>query len=221
MDQRTQDTRQKLLEAARALFAERGVESVSLREIARAAGQANVNAPQYHFGDRETLLAEVVDPHHREVDARRHALLDEIDAGRGPRADRAPDLRSFGAALVRPLAACINQEGGREFLRINGELVRRPDRYDNPLIGFRSSLGRWRQQVGQHMPESVKPLHRRLSAIQLTAGELARRAERAGGVEHQLFVSNLIDLVTGVLATPVSPETQQLLTARESRRRRG
>jgi AcrR family transcriptional regulator len=210
MDQRSEGTREKLVEAARQLFAERGVEAVSLREITRAAGQANVNALQYHFGDRENLLMAVLDSHHREVEARRHALLDEIEAR------DTHDLRDLGVALVRPAAAMLQLEGGREYLRILGEMIRDPDRYGNKLVGFRSSLDRWRRLTRRHMPEAGTPLHRRFAAIHLAFGELARRAETSRRSDHRLFVSDLVDLATGLLAAPVSGETKRLLCERGS-----
>ncbi|MBA3908121.1 MAG: helix-turn-helix transcriptional regulator, partial [Pseudonocardiales bacterium] len=84
------DTRDKLLSAAEQLFAERGVDAVSLREITRAAGARNVIAVQYHFEDRAGVLTAILAKHLPDVDARRHALLDgieaEIDAGAGPTA---------------------------------------------------------------------------------------------------------------------------------------
>jgi TetR/AcrR family transcriptional regulator, regulator of cefoperazone and chloramphenicol sensitivity len=46
----------RILQAAESLFAERAIESVSLREIAVSAGHANTNAVQYHFGSREALV---------------------------------------------------------------------------------------------------------------------------------------------------------------------
>src|SRR3546814_5693299 len=46
------DARTRILDAAGALIAERGLEGVSLREITREAGQKNTTALQYHFGDR-------------------------------------------------------------------------------------------------------------------------------------------------------------------------
>jgi len=52
-------TRARLLEAAMRLFAERGVRSVTVRDICKAAG-ANVAAVNYHFGDKERLYDEVV-----------------------------------------------------------------------------------------------------------------------------------------------------------------
>ncbi len=71
-----QGGRAALTDAARALFAERGVASVSMREIGRAAGHRNTNAVQYHFGGREALVAEVLRPYHQQVAARRAALLE-------------------------------------------------------------------------------------------------------------------------------------------------
>ena len=46
----------RILQAAESLFAERAIESVSLREIALASGHANTNAVQYHFGGRDALV---------------------------------------------------------------------------------------------------------------------------------------------------------------------
>jgi AcrR family transcriptional regulator len=49
-------TRARLIEAAIRLFAERGVDGVSLRAAAEAAGARNTAAVHYHFKDREGLL---------------------------------------------------------------------------------------------------------------------------------------------------------------------
>jgi TetR/AcrR family transcriptional regulator, regulator of cefoperazone and chloramphenicol sensitivity len=53
------ETRERLLEAAAKLFAARGFQRVTVREICRAA-RANVAAVNYHFGDKLGLYAEVV-----------------------------------------------------------------------------------------------------------------------------------------------------------------
>jgi AcrR family transcriptional regulator len=55
----TDDTRQRLLEAAEQVFAEKGLEAGTVREIIRRAG-VNLAAVNYHFGDKETLYQEAV-----------------------------------------------------------------------------------------------------------------------------------------------------------------
>ncbi len=51
-------TRDKLLDAARVLFLERGYEGVSIRDITEVAG-ANVASINYHFGSKEDFYREV------------------------------------------------------------------------------------------------------------------------------------------------------------------
>ena len=52
-----------IMRAAEQMFAERGLDGVSLREITRAVGARNTSATQYHFGDRKGLLRAIVDRH--------------------------------------------------------------------------------------------------------------------------------------------------------------
>ena len=54
------DTRERLLDAATEVFAERGYEAATVREICRRA-QANVAAVNYYFGDKKQLYAAIFD----------------------------------------------------------------------------------------------------------------------------------------------------------------
>lgn len=54
------ETRERLLQAAATLFADRGVDDVSIREICAAAG-ANVAAVNYYFRDKAGLYRQVVE----------------------------------------------------------------------------------------------------------------------------------------------------------------
>ena len=53
------DTRQRLFDAAARMFAEKGFENVTVREICKASN-ANVAAVNYHFGDKAGLYRAVV-----------------------------------------------------------------------------------------------------------------------------------------------------------------
>ena len=57
------ETRQRLLEAAGEVFAERGFRNTTIREICRRA-RANLAAVNYHFGDKEHLYAAVMEYAH-------------------------------------------------------------------------------------------------------------------------------------------------------------
>ncbi|MEP6783007.1 MAG: CerR family C-terminal domain-containing protein [Acidobacteriota bacterium] len=53
------DTRQRLVDSAATLFADRGFENVTVREICKASN-ANIAAINYHFGDKAGLYRAVV-----------------------------------------------------------------------------------------------------------------------------------------------------------------
>lgn len=53
------DTREQILEAAWNLFAERGFEDVSVRDVTNSAG-VNLASVSYHFGGKEGLIQETV-----------------------------------------------------------------------------------------------------------------------------------------------------------------
>ncbi|MDG2333952.1 MAG: helix-turn-helix domain containing protein [Myxococcota bacterium] len=201
--------REALIEAARALFAERGIEGVSIRELGRAADQRNNNAVQYHFGNREALLLAVLAPHNQRVGARRAALLDEVEA------ETAPSTRSLASALVRPSAAMLEDAAGRNYLRIVAELIADPVNLRRQGPFDDTELGRWDRLAKRLMAETTLPLHRRFSAMNLCFSELGRRARARRRGDHRLFVSDLLDLVTGLLSAEVSGETLGLLGERE------
>ena len=55
----SEQTRARLLEAAREVFAQHGFQGATVREICRRA-EANVAAVSYHFGSKDELLAEAL-----------------------------------------------------------------------------------------------------------------------------------------------------------------
>lgn len=205
-------TKQRLVSAAETLFAERGIDGVSLREINAASGLRNSTALQYHFRDRQGLLRAVLLKHHGAVEGERHRLLDEY------RAAGFDDLRALAGALVRPSAGKLaDPDGGRHYLQIHAQVVNRAEFSvsERATSDPRDSINRWRQLVGPLLPDvAVRRLHHRFTAIRVSATELARRAAGAARRDDQLFTSHLVDLVTALLDARVSDETADLLRQR-------
>ena len=52
------ETKTKILDAAEDLFADRGIDGVSIRSIISLAG-VNLGAIHYHFGSKESLIKAV------------------------------------------------------------------------------------------------------------------------------------------------------------------
>jgi AcrR family transcriptional regulator len=79
LDGARRGARTLLLDAAEELFAARGIEGVSLREIAAAAGQRNNSAVSYHFRDKQGLVDALIADRMGRVEAARAQLVDRID----------------------------------------------------------------------------------------------------------------------------------------------
>ncbi len=107
-------TRDRLLEAAERLFAEKGYDGTSLREITSAAG-CNIASVNYHFGGKENLYLQVFQ--------RRLAHLRDLRIGRlarvleeaGEAATPELVLATFTSAFLEPLA---DEGGGRQLMEL-------------------------------------------------------------------------------------------------------
>ena len=91
---------------ARKLFADRGVDGVTIRDIAAAAGQKNHAAVGYYFGTKEALVREIVVDGAKLIDERRNLLLDALDAKGGPRS-----VREIVDILIYPSLDVVSQPG--------------------------------------------------------------------------------------------------------------
>ena len=206
------DTRDQIIRAAEALFAARGIDGVSLREINRAAGQSNTGAVQYHFGDRDGLVLAIIGKHRRDTEPRRHALLDMYEDA------AVDDLRALASALVAPAAAKLGDpDGGRDYLQVSAEFYTRSNRLMNrsPQMRPNDSIVRWHNLLDPLVPaEERAVLHTRYPAIRFAFVELARRAASEPREDDRLFTSHLTDLVAALLASTPSDATGRLLDQR-------
>lgn len=98
-------TRQDLIAAATALFASRGFDGVSLREITSKA-KANVAAVNYHFGGKDRLIEEVLRTMFEPIASERTRRLDELDAAaaRG----RKPTAAQVVRIIIEPMFGALD-----------------------------------------------------------------------------------------------------------------
>ena len=104
------EPRQRLLLAAEALFARKGYDGATVREICDRAGM-NVAAINYHFGDKERLYIETV----------RHAHACSLaEAGPTPEFAGLPPaerLRAFVAAMLKNMDGPVRPESMQLLMR--------------------------------------------------------------------------------------------------------
>jgi AcrR family transcriptional regulator len=107
-------TRERLLDAAEKLFAERGFSAVSTRMITDEAG-ANSAAMHYHFGSKEVLIRAIFDRRLGPINQTRERLLAEACAAREP-----PDISRVLTAFIGPTLALGGTPGEQYFRVIAG-----------------------------------------------------------------------------------------------------
>ena len=99
--EQVQATRELIMTAAERLFAERGLASVSARQISEAAGQGNTAAVGYHFGTKTGLIHAIIRRHTQDIEKIRSRMADAVLSG-GTGGDAS--LRDWVSCMVRPSA---------------------------------------------------------------------------------------------------------------------
>ena len=111
------EARKQIMDTAEALFANRGIEGVSLRTINSAAG-VSPGVLHYHFGSREVLVAELINRH---IGTLSQAIMERL---RPLDLQPQPTVSDILKALILPLA----------------ELGLHTDKADNNYLGFIARL---------------------------------------------------------------------------------
>ena len=102
-------TRERLLDAAEALFAEYGYRGASLRQIT-ASARANLAAVNYHFGSKQALYATVFTRRVRPMNAERLRLLDAAERGHS---SESLSLAGVLDILLRPIVELATTRGDK------------------------------------------------------------------------------------------------------------
>ncbi|WP_016932785.1 TetR family transcriptional regulator [Rhodococcus sp. R1101] len=198
-----------MIEVAERMFAERGLDGVSMRDVASAAGQKNNSAVQYHFGGRDGLILEVFRRRMAVVNAAREEFLATIDdEGRGQ------DVRALVEAVLVPLANYIAERGvGSYYAQFLVRVTPSLD-FDAPDLAAISVSSR---EVSRRLMDVLDHLPRRVAVarvdLMLNMGVSAlavfeQRCADDNPVAHASFaetVHHVIDMSVAALEAPCSP----------------
>lgn len=189
-------TADHLLDTAERLFAEQGIDAVSLRAI-NAGAAMNPAAVHYHFGSREALVEAILERRMAPVMARRAARLEALEAAPNP-----PSPRALAEAVVVPLAELLAETGaeGRRYVLFLERLAHTsaPELARFTLRRFGAGTKRLEALLVRALPDVPKPVTRARLAM---AADLMIR-----GLAHGAGVAALVDFIAGGLAAPHSEE---------------
>lgn len=122
----TEETKERLLDAAERLFARHGYHNTSLRAIT-AAANANLAAVNYHFGNKEALMAAVLE---RRLIPLNNARLKRLNAveQRAARQHTLPTASEVLRAFIEPtLRFKESSNGAQDFITLIGRAITEPD----------------------------------------------------------------------------------------------
>ena len=204
-----ESTRVMLMEVAERLFATKGIEAVTLREIQEAAGQSNTSVIRYHFGSRDGLIRSLIAYRQHSLGADRQEMLARMrDEGKDA------DPRAVVWLLVRPLANSIS--AGEMFVpflaRLSEDPRARVDYWPDHLEDewTQERLEELVDAALQDLPERI----RRGRTFQLYIGLISvlAAAARSGRGLSEAQLHNYVDTWVGMLTAPVSYETRAVMS---------
>lgn len=202
-DPRREATRAALIEKAETMFADAGIDGVSLRQIGTAIGSANTNVVAYHFGGKEALIEAIFKHRLPALEARRVELLTVAEhAGRGR------DLPTLMRTLWLPLFEQVNDEGRHSYAGFLGAISR--SNWDLTRAVFDDSfpvsvdIGR---RIAAAMPKSAdRFFNARMqiaAAMIITVLQRIDQLHKQGGHERpDTLFADALSMATAAVAAP-------------------
>lgn len=179
-------TRERILDAAEELFAVRGFEGVSVRQIMGQA-EADVSLAYYHFKSKQDLFDQVMLRRVEYLNEIRLKALDEVEQGHP---DREPTVEEIIGAFTKPLLELLNDDHDKwsHYYQLIAQINNSPDRggelmsrYFDPLVS------RFIEALKKALPDS-DPLdlywsyHFLSGALTLTFAETGRIDNLSAGL---------------------------------------
>ncbi len=199
--------KERIIVAAERLFAEHGVNGVSLRQIGAAAGNGNNSAVTYHFGSKDQLIRGVFDHRLPRLRQRRALLIEER---------RPSDLRGWLECQIRAVLEQSELDDSH-YMGFVASLFEHGDTVSNLPPEFLADTTAFDEHLRLHLAHLDEPVrsHRLDQAmifiIHAAADRERARAQARSVMPFAVEVASLTDGMVGFLEAPVSPSTLDAL----------
>jgi AcrR family transcriptional regulator len=174
-------TKNLLLEVGEDLLGRHGFDGISVREVAKRAGQANNAAVNYHFKNKAGLIRAILEDRVHRIETLRRDMLDQL------RAKDRKDLREVLKILWLPTMAITGTNGSHTFCRFLLQYMLHPGMVQHPVAEF----GRIpKTKPGQPVPNVTAALDLALTQCRhLTEAVLYRRLS----ILSMMFLSAVVE----------------------------
>ncbi|WP_064743090.1 TetR/AcrR family transcriptional regulator [Pseudonocardia spinosispora] len=207
------ETRARLKSAAQRLFATRGIDGVTVRDLIAAARQRNNASLSYYFGSKEELARELIIDGARILDARRREMLGALED-----ADREPTVREILEVLSVPVVELSADPAQASYLQMIANLELNDRAFVRETLGDTWNHG-YRRCVEYlllliaDVPRPILEQRISLVVIYLNAAGAARERSLASPGGSRLWsapyaMSNVLDTIQGMLEAPPSEQTR-------------
>ena len=216
-------TRERILLKAGELFAQKGFESVSMRDLTQAA-EVNLAAVNYHFGSKDALIDEVVSRVILPMNEERLRLLDAAEAAAKPNAAPANEIVN---AFLRPVIQMVRESPLSEklFFKLMGRcLVDRTamippaamEHFHNMAMRFAKALRRANPSLSH--AEACWRLNFTAGSLISTLAHADIAMRFAGETENppdtETLIRRLVAHCTGGLSAPAATKAKRASTAK-------
>lgn len=153
---RSNDTRERILDAAERLFMAHGYEGTSMRQITSEA-EANLAAVNYHFGSKESLMQEVFRRRLDWLNEERLIVLERMELESGGKPLKPSQIvDGFFGTLLR--MAEDQQRGGMTFLRLLGRTLTEPSEFIRTFLAdeYAQVVERYKEALFKALPDVPK-----------------------------------------------------------------
>ncbi len=147
------NTKDRILDAAEKLFADKGLSETSMRAITQAA-DVNLAAVNYHFGSKEALVQAVFMRRANMLNTERLRLLELAQTA----ADGAPDLESVLEAYIRPALDMSRDKKAARYIKLLGRAYTDPNSHPGEFLPqqYDAVLEKFKPEFARLLPQLDK-----------------------------------------------------------------